>query len=311
MEGRTFALAGACLVAAVLAFAFHAAAAPFDPTLAVNATFPAAALTPFVEAPGFPALEDVKVRFPMRVDLTVPAGAVTEGPTRVVFEATEEPFWLVVTFDPPFIALGAGGPHPHTEPTTYSEVVDVVIHANKAAPSGTQGAVELTARALRLKQENQPVATATVEGLVVARPYVLFKAKASDVMLDLDRFGNATILVAVTNSGNALVAPVVQVAHADAGLEAKAVPVPVVLRPNPLEFLLEEAFIPVEVRHRSGAGGEVLLLVTSAMPDEGALVQEQTVRLHVDVADTGGPSATLPLVGLGVVAGVVFLLRRT
>ena len=306
MAGRHVAFALLAL-AGVLALAPGASAAPFDPTLLVNATFPADALTPFVERPGFPDLSDVRVRFPMRVEMVVPAGYVAGRPTEVTLGAAELPIWVEVDFDPPVFEVDTGAPAA-TE-RRFERVVDVVAHATRVAPSGTQGAVELTATARRGPLS---VATASTQGVVLARPYAVLDAEVKEHVLEVERFGNATVGIAVTNTGNALVAAVVKVMHADPGLDVKVLnPVPVVFRPNPLGFEPEVGNVAVEVRHRAGAGGEVLLLVTTALPDEGWLVQERAIRLHVDAADTGGPSATLPLLALAGVAGAVFLFRRT
>lgn len=308
VEGRTVAYLLAASAATLLAFAIHASAAPFDPTLVANATFPTEAFTPFVEAEGFPGVEEVTVRFPMRIDMTVPAGYVATGPTPVDLSATVLPFWLVVAFDPPDPSF----PTPaglFASAETYTQVVEVVAHASRVAPSGTQGNVELTATALRAG--DQPLASASTQGLVLARPYARLMADVEDPLLRVERFGATNVSVAIRNQGNALLAAVVQVAHADPGLEARVLdPFPIVFRPNPLMFDPEVGIVPVEVRHRSGSGGEVLLVVTTALPQDGWIVQEQVVRLHVDVAGTAAPDATLPLLALVGVAGVVFLFRR-
>lgn len=312
MEGRRVALLLVAGAAALVALALHAAAAPFDPTLTANATFPVEPFTPFVDAPGFPGVSEVEVRFPMRVDLSVPAGHVATGPTRVALAATEQPFWLDVRFEPEGLTFPTGT-GPVTQATTYTQTVDVVAYATRVAPSATQGNVELTATALRAERGDLPMATAPTQGLVIARPYTLFKAEVADPMLRVERYGSVNVTVAVSNSGNALVAAVVQVAHADPGLDVRVVsPIPVVFRPNPLDFEpVEVGHVPVEIRHRSGAGGEVLLLVTTALPEDGWLVQDRAVRLHVDVGEPAGPSGTLPLLALVGVAAAVFLVRRT
>lgn len=311
MDGRrltvTLVMAGAALVAVAL----HAAAAPLDPTLALNTTFPSGPLTPFVESEGFPPLQDVLVRFPMRVDLTVPAGHVSSGATRVALSVAQEPFWIVVGFQPEIVTFEVSqGPQLATQ--TYSQTVEVVMHARNTAPAATQGNVELTATAFG-PGDLQPVATAPpVQGIVFATPYVLFEAAAERTMLQLDRFGETNVSINVINLGNALVAATVDVAYADAGLEATGPRMPQALKANPMGFQKEKEAgdILVTIRHRSGTGGEVLLLVTAALPQDGWLVKEQAVRLHVDVAKTGGPSAALPLLALGAVAGAVFLFRR-
>ncbi|HLE96372.1 MAG TPA: hypothetical protein VI997_03295 [Candidatus Thermoplasmatota archaeon] len=286
-----------------------AAAQVFQPDIEVTVDYPEGELMPVVARPGFPAEADVKVRFPVNVTYTVPPGSFAPQATQLTIALLDAPFWAAVTLRDSRFPVDVG-PVPDLQGRVWTFQTEATVYAKSTAPASLPAPLSFTAVADR----NPPLAEASDEapGSISARPYVIFQAEAVAATTTVEPFGEAVVELRVANLGNHLAVAVVDVVHADAGLEAEVSPAPVLLRPNPLAFRLddEKRTVPVTIRHRSGDGGEVLLRVRDGLETPGAIVQEQVVRLHVGVARGGEPPAAWPVLLLAGVALGAVLFRR-